>query len=70
MVDVMVLPQFQGLGIGKKIMARLMERIDAKILTGEISFISLIAADGKNGFYKEFGFSDANGMSQYIEKIN
>lgn len=68
-VDVIVLPEFQGQGIGRQIISRLMDYVDSSILDKEIGFASLIAADGKSGFYKKFGFNDANGMSQYIEKI-
>lgn len=67
-VDVIVLPEFQGKGIGKEILTHLMEYIKGKVSKEERCFVSLTAADGKNGFYKRFGFNDANGMMQYIEK--
>jgi GNAT superfamily N-acetyltransferase len=48
--DVAVLPGYQGRGIGKGIMARLLERS-----RGHRKII-LYAAIGKEGFYRQFGF--------------
>ena len=47
--DVVVLPEYQGKGIGKKIMTFLGERAKA-------ANILLYAASGKEGFYQELGY--------------
>lgn len=60
--DVIVHPEFQGKGIGKNIVQRLMNHCKESNLT----FIQLSCAKGKIGFYEKFGFrvrpSDAPGM--------
>ncbi len=54
-VDICVLPKFQGNGLGKKIMEKLMEY--AKTLP-ESCYISLIADGEAHRLYKKFGFED------------
>ncbi|MGC9970825.1 MAG: GNAT family N-acetyltransferase [Bryobacteraceae bacterium] len=61
-VDVIVLPEYQGSGIGTSIMARLIERcLDARIRD-----VQLFCARGKAPFYRRLGFvdrsADAPGM--------
>ena len=48
-LDVVLLPEYQGKGIGKQMMTYLVER--AKAAT-----ILLYAVPGKEGFYQKFGF--------------
>ena len=50
--DVIVLPKFQGTGIGSEIMEKLLE----ECRKNKIRDIQLFCADGKIGFYKKFGF--------------
>lgn len=73
-VDVIVLPEFQGKGIGKTMISLVMEYINSSIETGEGVFINLMSAKGREAFYRQFGFverPDNNfgaGMSQWILK--
>jgi len=67
--DVIVLPEFQGQGIGQRIMVSLMDYLKANAPAK--AFIGLIAAKGMAGFYKRFGFTerpaDAPGMYLVVE---
>jgi ribosomal protein S18 acetylase RimI-like enzyme len=54
--DVIVHPHFQGKGIGKAMMKDLMNYLDRYASKG--SFIGLMAAKGKERFYKSFGFAE------------
>ena len=60
--DVIVLPEYQGRGIGTQIMDLLMRRC----LSANIRDIQLFCAKGKREFYERFGFvvrpDDAPGM--------
>lgn len=53
-LDIIVLPEFQGRGIGKKIMATVLEFIDSHSVNNSI--IGLMSAVGKERFYESFGF--------------
>lgn len=70
--DVIVLPDFQGQGIGTAIMKRIMEYIDSRSVNN--SSIGLMAATGKDGFYEGLGFirrpndKMGSGMSQWVKK--
>jgi GNAT superfamily N-acetyltransferase len=61
-LDMIVLPQYQGKGIGTGILSRLVERCRE----ASIRDIQLFSAKGKAGFYEKNGFSrrpeDAPGM--------
>lgn len=71
--DVIVVPEYQGLGLGREIMNTLMEKIKGSMKPGYRVMISLLAAKGKEEFYKKFGFADRPsenfgcGMHQWIE---
>ena len=71
--DVIVIPEYQGNGLGRKIMESLMEQIKASMKPGYRVMISLMAAQGKEKFYNKFGFVDRPsefygcGMHQWIE---
>lgn len=54
--DVIVHPDFQGKGIGRLLMEKVMEYIDSNIISGETTFINLMSIKGKEGFYEKFGF--------------
>jgi len=60
--DLIVLPEYQGKGIGSEILTRLLK----KCREHDITMVSLFAAQGKGGYYKRFGFEerphDAPGM--------
>lgn len=54
--DVIVYPDYRGKGFGKKFVQSALDYIKAQIKTGWEVKIILIAAKGKQGFYKQFGF--------------
>jgi len=60
--DLIVLPEYQGRGIGTEILTRLLR----KCADHDILMVTLFAAKDKGGFYKPFGFEerpqDAPGM--------
>lgn len=73
-VDVMVLPEYQGYGVGKTMMGRVMQWIETSMNEGETVFINLMAVKGREPFYKPFGFIErpngslGAGMTQWIKK--
>jgi GNAT superfamily N-acetyltransferase len=54
--DVIVLPEYQGNGIGTEIMTRVMAYINANIAPGQGKYIALMASKGREEFYEKFGF--------------
>ena len=70
-MDVMVLPDYQGHGIGKALMERTMEYLKTLAADGGI-FINLMSAVGKESFYERFGFigrpneTRGPGMTQWL----
>lgn len=52
--DVIVLPAYQGLGVGKAIMEKIMEYIENHACEGAV--VGLMAAVGRESFYEQFGF--------------
>ncbi|MCR4556772.1 MAG: GNAT family N-acetyltransferase [Saccharofermentans sp.] len=71
--DVIVVPEYQGNGLGRMIMSTLLGKIKESMKPGYRVMISLLAAKGKEGFYKKFGFVDRPdenfgcGMHQWLE---
>ena len=63
--DLIVNPKYQGKGIGKALMAKLMDFIQSHAHAGSI--IGLMATPGLENFYKEFGFTSRpeNGTGMY-----
>jgi len=55
-VDVMVLPEYQGNGIGKIMMQKVMDYIKDSIKSGQCAFVNLMAAKDRESFYSQFGF--------------
>ena len=53
--DVMVHPEYQGQGIGRGMLERIMAYLESTIEDGEILMTNLMATKGKEGFYKKFG---------------
>ena len=72
--DMAVLPEYQGRGIGKNIVERLLQHVYQNTLDGTFTTVGLMAAQGKEGFYEKLGFEarpDENsgaGMIRYVEK--
>lgn len=54
--DVIVLPEYQGQGYGRKIMEKIMASIKEELKPGYKVMVSLMAAKGKEEFYEKFGF--------------
>lgn len=72
--DVVVHPDYQGYAIGKTMVNMIMDYIKKELEDGERVLVFLMAAKGKEPFYKQFGFDErpngeyGAGMSQYITK--
>jgi GNAT superfamily N-acetyltransferase len=72
--DVVVLPAYQGYAIGKTMVGMIMDYIKSELEDGERVLVFLMAAKGKEPFYKQFGFGErpndeyGAGMSQFITK--
>ena len=56
LVDIIVSPEFQGNGIGSKIIDMLLAYVDNKTPIGGRSSVQLIAEKGKEDFYIKKGF--------------
>ena len=56
LVDVWVLPEHQGRGIGKNIVDRLVQYAKDNSIPGTSISVFLMAAKGKEGFYEKCGF--------------
>jgi len=75
-VDVIVLPDYQGKGIGKSLMQKVMEFINSDLKEGQSIFVNLMAAKSRETFYRQFGFTERPneimgcGMTQWIRKTN
>ena len=72
--DVVVQPEYQGHEIGKTMLSKIMEYINTDLEDGDKILVCLMAAKGKEPFYKPFGFEErpgkefGAGMSQWIIK--
>ncbi len=72
--DVIVLPEYQRRGIGTEMMTRAMEYIRSCMKPGWRIMVNLLAAKGKEEFYKRFDFVErpndvlGAGMCQWIKK--
>ena len=65
--EIIVLPEYQGKGIGTSIVNHLLEYIKKHTANGNFTCVGLTAAEGKETFYERFGFNKSNGMNLYIE---
>ena len=71
--DVIVVPEYQGKGLGRMVMNTIMDKIKATLKPGYRVMICLMAAQGKEEFYKKFGFVERPsefygcGMHQWLE---
>ena len=66
--EIVVLPEYQGKGIGKAIVRRLIEHIRRSAIPGTQAHVGLIAVEGKESFYEQFGFTViSTGMRQWID---
>ena len=73
-VDVMISPDYQNQGIGKKLMQELLQEIEENMNEGETMSVNLISMAGKEEFYEKCGFQKipyeytGYGMKKVIEK--
>ena len=72
--DVVVNPDFQNKGIGKKLMQEIMAYIKNSLKDEQEIFVNLMAAKNREYFYRQFGFEErpndklGAGMTQWIKK--
>jgi len=55
-LDVVVLPEYQGRSIGREMMSRAVQHLRDSLQPGEHSYTILTSAPGKEGFYEKMGF--------------
>jgi len=66
--EIVVLPEYQGKGIGKSIVSRLIEHVKSTAIPGTCVEIGLTAVKGRESFYEQFGFSlGKSGMTKWID---
>ena len=61
LADVIVLPDYQGQGIGRAMMERVMTYVRGQMKEGWRVLAALVAAPGKETFYEKFGFMTLHG---------
>ena len=66
--EIVILPEYQGRGIGTAIVNKLLNYIQEHTPEGNFTSVGLTAAEGKEGFYERFGFAKSRGMTKYIDK--
>ena len=54
--DIIVLPEFQGKGVGTAIMKKLIAYIKNNAIPNSNVTVGLFSAKGREGFYEKFGF--------------
>lgn len=54
--DIIVIPPYQGIGVGKKIVTALMDHAKNNSLPGTKFTFVLLSFKGKDGFYEKLGF--------------
>lgn len=73
--DVIVLPEYQGQGLGRELMETIMAFLRSQLKPRYRFMVTLMSAKGKNEFYKKFGFVDrpsekfGPGMHQWLEHV-
>lgn len=66
--EIIVLPDYQGRGIGRLIVNHLIEYATVHSVTGKFTTIGGVSARGKEGFYQKLGFDVIpNGIKKTIE---
>ena len=66
--EIIVLPEYQGKGIGKSIVNRLIEHIKSTAIPGTRVDVCLTTIKGKESFYEKFGFTvHSSGMIKRLE---
>lgn len=54
--DVLVLPEYQGKGIGREMMNKIIAWLKEQLKPGYILQVDMMASEGKEPFYEKFGF--------------
>ena len=73
LADVIVNPEYQGQGIGKKMVQECIKYIDNQLKEGWHIKIVIVASKGKEAFYEKLGFkarpndNDGPGMDMWRE---
>ena len=66
--EIIVLPEYQGQGIGRKIVNYLVEYVILHSSTGKFTTIGGVSAKGKEGFYQKMGFEIIpNGIKKMVK---
>jgi predicted GNAT family N-acyltransferase len=75
-MDVVVHPEYQGKGIGKTMMSKVMEYLNNSLHEGQYVLVNLNATKGRESFYIQFGFEIrpteilGKGMAKWINSEN
>ena len=75
LADVMVLPEYQGQGIGKALVLECIQFIDRQLKEGWRIKIVIVSAKGKEPFYEKLGFQirpnkeDGAGMDMWRQLL-
>ena len=72
-MDVIVLPDYQGTGYGTELIKYLVDYLKSNLQEGEELMIQLLSAPGKQHFYSKFGFRvkkevAEDGMYMWLKK--
>lgn len=74
LADVMVKPQYQGQGIGKRLVEECIHYIDKQLKDGWRIKIVIVSAKGKEQFYEKFGFlvrpNESKGAGMQVWRTN
>jgi GNAT superfamily N-acetyltransferase len=65
-VDVVVLPEYQGRGLGREMMSRAVQHIKNSMQPGHKTYTLLSCRDERQGFYEKMGFQRVCGMHMRI----
>ena len=68
--DVIVLPEFQGQGIGRKLIEHLIDKAKESVGPDDYLKFILVAAPGKSTFYEKLGFSKRNDQNGWGMVLN
>lgn len=72
--DVIVHPEYQSRGLGRKIIEHVLEWLESQVDEGETIMVNLMSAMNKEEFYGKLGFhkrpfgNHGSGMSKWISK--
>ena len=75
LADVIVIPEYQGQGIGKTLVSECIKYIDSQLKEGWRIKIVIVSAKGKEQFYEQFGFQirpnekEGAGMNMWRELL-